>query len=127
MGRPRKDLTDEQVEQVEKLAAVLSQDQIADFLGVSDRTLRRRIQDDENVKAAYEKGRAKAILGVATGLLQMARDGNVTAAIFYLKTQAGWKEPRQDREPGAMDATDAARMICSAVQEATERTGIANE
>lgn len=91
-GRPRKELTKEQVEQVGKLAAVLNMDQIADFLGLSERTLRRRFHDDPRVLSAYEKGKAQAIAGVATNLIQQARAGNMTAAIFYLKTQAGWKE-----------------------------------
>lgn len=92
MARPRKDITNEQVAQIEKLAAVLTQEQIGDFLGMSDRTLRRRLLDDERVLSAYQKGRAASIAGVATNLLKQARDGNTTAAIFYLKTQAGWKE-----------------------------------
>lgn len=92
MGRPRIELTDEQVEQVEKLAEVLNIDQIADFLGISERTLERRLADDERVMAAYKRGKARAIEGVAKSLLQRARNGDNTAAIFYLKTQARWTE-----------------------------------
>ena len=92
MARPRKDITDEQIAQVEKLAAVLNQEQIGDFLGFSDRTFRRRMQEDERVLSAYYKGKSQAIAGVATNLLKQAKDGNTTAAIFYLKTQACWKE-----------------------------------
>ena len=100
MARPRKDITAEQVAQVEKLAAVLSLDQIADFLGMSPRTLDRRLVDDERVATAYSRGRAASIAGVATNLLKQARDGNTTAAIFYLKTQAGWKEAQQVEHSG---------------------------
>lgn len=92
LGRPRVELTPEQVAQVEKLAAVLTQAQIADVLGIADRTLRSRIADDPAVSAAYKRGRANAVSGVATSLLKKARDGNVVAMIFYLKTQAGWSE-----------------------------------
>jgi predicted transcriptional regulator len=92
MARPRKDLTDEQIAQVRKLAAVLTMEQIADFLGISEQTLRRRFHDDPRVLEAYKKGKGEALAGVATNLIQQAREGNTTAAIFYLKTQGGWRE-----------------------------------
>jgi predicted transcriptional regulator len=92
MARPRKDLTEEQIAQVRKLAAVLTMEQIADFLGISEQTLRRRFQDDPRVLEAYKKGKGEALAGVATNLIQQAREGNTTAAIFYLKTQGGWRE-----------------------------------
>lgn len=97
MGRPRRELTDEQVKSVEKLSAVLTQEQIADFLGVTDRLLRRRIVDDPRVSSAYKKGRANAV-GVAGGkLLELVNKGNLGAICFYLKCQAGWREtdPKQ--------------------------------
>ena len=40
----------------------------------------------------YKRGKAKAIGSVAQGLLKKARDGDTASAIFYLKTQAGWRE-----------------------------------
>jgi AraC-like DNA-binding protein len=94
MARPRKDLTEEQIAQVRKLAAVLTMEQIADFLGISVQTLRRRFQNDQRVLEAYKKGKGEALAGVATNLIQQAREGNTTAAIFYLKTQGGWREQK---------------------------------
>ena len=90
-GRPRIELSDEQVAQVEKLAAVLNHEQIADFLGIGDQTLRRRMREDSRVLEAYARGRARAIGNVAGNLIQQANKGNVNAARFYLETQAGWK------------------------------------
>ena len=90
-GRPRIDLTPEQIIQVEALAAVLTQAQIADYLGISERTLRNRIFEDPDIAASYARGRARAINGVAKNLIQQANDGNVNAIKFYLETQAGWK------------------------------------
>lgn len=89
-GRPAFEFTDEQIEQVEKLAAVLSQEQMADFFGIHESTLRQRFKDDPRVFRAYTRGRAKAVAGIAGGLIQAARAGDMTAAQFYLKTQAGW-------------------------------------
>ena len=92
MGRKPKELTEEQTVQVEALAAYLSQDQIADYFGISDRTFREMMGRDPNISSAYKRGKAKAIGTVAQGLLQKARAGDTTSAIFYLKTQAGWRE-----------------------------------
>ena len=74
------------------LAAVLNQTQLADYLGIPDRTFRVIIGRDSAVSAAYKRGRAKAIGSIAQSLLQKAKNGNVSAMVFYLKTQAGWRE-----------------------------------
>lgn len=92
MAKPRTELTDKQAAQVEALAAYLSKQQIADYLGISRPTFDAIIERDDNVSLHYKKGKAKAIANVAQGLVKQAIEGNMTAAIFYLKTQAGWKE-----------------------------------
>jgi hypothetical protein len=91
-GRKPKTLTDEQMSQVEALAAYLSQDQIADYLGTTRPTFAAMVARDADISLRYKRGKAKAIGIVAQGLLQKARDGDTTSAIFYLKTQAGWRE-----------------------------------
>ena len=92
MGRKPKELTEEQTVQVEALAAYLTQDQIADYFGISGRTFREMMGRDPSISSAYKRGKAKAIGSVAQGLLQKARAGDTASAIFYLKTQAGWRE-----------------------------------
>jgi hypothetical protein len=99
-GRPRKEIAPEQVEQIEKLAAVLTQDQIADFLGMSDVTLRARMKDDPAILAAYARGRARAFAGAGQTLLKQGLSGNAHALIFYLKSQAGWKETQVQEHTG---------------------------
>jgi len=91
-GRPPINLTDEQVAQIEALGSVLSIEQIADYFGISKTTFYAIMERQPEVNERYKKGKAKAIGSVAQGLLQQARDGNTTAAMFYLKTQAGWRE-----------------------------------
>ena len=90
-----KGFTAKQIQELERLAAVLTQAQLADFFGMSERTFRNRKTEDDRIDAAYKKGRASALASVGTSLLKQALDGNTTAAIFYLKTQGGWKEPRE--------------------------------
>jgi hypothetical protein len=97
-GRPKTELSAEQVTQVEALAAVLNQEQISDYIGIPARTFRSVLSRDENVSAAYKRGRAKAIGRVAQSLLQSAFDGNITAQIFFLKTQAGWREVQPEAQ-----------------------------
>jgi len=83
-------LTKEQVRELEKLAAYLPLEQIADYLGIHERTLRERMFLSEEVRAAYERGRARAIGAVAQSLLSKARQGDFRAQKFYLQTQARW-------------------------------------
>lgn len=92
MPRPKTEFTDQQLQDVEDLSATLTQKQLADYLGISDRHFRRLMEEDERIMSAYKKGRAKSFKAVADNLISMAKNGNVAAAIFYLKTQAGWKE-----------------------------------
>jgi hypothetical protein len=92
MGRKLKELTDSQKEQVEALAAYLSQEQIADYFGIGKTTWFAMLEREPDLSERYKRGKAKAIGAVAQGLLQQARNGDKVAAMFYLKTQAGWRE-----------------------------------
>lgn len=94
-GRPPKVLTTEQIVQVEALGAVLSLEQIADYFGIAKATFYSIMERQPEVSIRYKKGKSKAIGSVAQGLLQQAREGNTTAAMFYLKTRAGWRETQQ--------------------------------
>lgn len=81
------------LKQVEALAAQgLTRKQIAEALGISPATVYDRQRKDEDFKAAIKRGKAKGIVKVSNALFQQAIKGNITAQIFYLKTQAGWKE-----------------------------------
>jgi hypothetical protein len=102
-GRPKVVFNDERVAKVEALAAVCTKGQIADYFGISEKTLRAVEDRQPEVFTAYKKGKAKAIENVGQGLLQAALDGNMTAAIFYLKTQAGWSEKMKFDSEGIGD------------------------
>jgi len=91
-GRPLIKFTNTEVAQVEALAAVLSKKQTADYMGVSETTFREIEGRQEEVSDAYKRGKAKAINRMGQSLVMQAEDGNTSAAIFYLKTQAGWRE-----------------------------------
>lgn len=101
-GRPPIVFDTEQTKQVELLSAMLSKRQLADYFGISETTFREIEGRQPEVSDAYKRGKAKAIAGVASNLINQARGGNISAAIFYLKTQAGWRETDEtqtQREP----------------------------
>ena len=95
MARPQKKLDEKQITQVEALAAFLTLEQIADYFGVTRPTFDAICQRQPEVFLQYKKGKSKAIANISQNLIKQAQDGNTTAAIFYLKTQAGWKETQQ--------------------------------
>jgi len=59
---------------------------IATKLDITDDTLRK------HYKKELEEGRIDANASIGQGLFAQAKNGNVTAMIFWLKTRAGWKE-----------------------------------
>jgi hypothetical protein len=92
MGMRPFTLTDAQKAEVETLAAVLTAEQVADYFGIGRRTFYSMMERDEEIAARYKKGKAKAIGVIAQGLINKARSGDTTSMIFFLKTQAGWRE-----------------------------------
>lgn len=91
-GRPAITLSAAQKTEVETLAAVLSTEQIADYFGIGRRTFYAMMARDEEIAARYKKGKSRAIGAIAQGLIAKARGGDTASMIFYLKTQAGWRE-----------------------------------
>lgn len=91
-GAKKKDvlLTKEQMQELEKLAAYLPLDQIADYLGITKSLIRDRMFTSPEIRAAYDRGRSRAIGAVAQSLLSKAKQGDFRAQRFYLQTQARW-------------------------------------
>jgi DNA-binding CsgD family transcriptional regulator len=89
-GRPEHEPTPHQRAQVKMLAAMAcSIAEIALFLRLSEPTIRKHYADD------VQLGKIEAKSKVAAALYKAATDSakpNVVAAIFWLKTQAGWRE-----------------------------------
>ena len=78
---------------VEELASLgLTEQQIADSLGISRSTLSRRKADNDTFDTALRKGKAKAIVKVSSALMDEVGKGSLRAIIFYLKCRAGWRE-----------------------------------
>lgn len=70
---------------VEALAANgLTQQQIADSLGISRSTLFERRKASDEFEQAIQRGKAKGIAVVTNKLMEQYKNGNTTAIIFVL-------------------------------------------
>jgi hypothetical protein len=95
---------------------------IAAALGTSRRSLGRVFEAHAEVREAFDDGRAMLEQELASLLLEKARGGNVTCAIFLLKAQCGWRDTGTDASagpavavqinlPGAMSPAEYARQF----------------
>jgi hypothetical protein len=79
-----------------------SSTRIADYLGIGRTTFHSIMARDPDIAERYKRGKAKAIAHVARGLLQKARSGDTVSSIFFLKTQAGWRETDRLEHAGGL-------------------------
>jgi hypothetical protein len=100
-GRPAKTLTDKQRAEVETLAAFLSTEQVADYFGIGRTTFFAMMERDADIAERYKRGKSKVVAKVAQGLIQKALSGDTASAIFFLKTQARWRETERHEITGA--------------------------
>ena len=98
------EITPEQLAYIEANAGLLTQNQIADALGIAARTLRSLMAREDAVRAAYDKGAANTLSMVAGKLVSEALSGNTAAICFYLKTKGRWLEV-SDEEKAVKIAT----------------------
>jgi len=93
-------------EKVRHLAGIgVRQDDIAKIIGCAPKTLRKRCRED------LDCGVAEANALVSSSLFANARDGNVAAQIFWLKTRAHWRERAVSEHPAADRDTEASSPI----------------
>lgn len=87
MARPAFQATDEHRRQVTLMVGVgIQQELIAKVLNCDIKTLRKHF------KKELEVGKATVITKVAAQLMRNIEKGKEASAIFFLKTQAGWRE-----------------------------------
>jgi len=92
MAQGKKTIID--YELVEMYAGIgMTDADIALLLDIVPETFARLKQKDENLVNAIKRGKSKAKVSIAKALFNKARDGNVTAMIFWLCNRAPeeWK------------------------------------
>ena len=90
--RPQKILSKDQLAEFELIAGVFSKGWVVLYLSITEKILRAIEERQPEVFTAYRKGRSQAIFEVGSKLLSSAKEGDMRAIQFYLKTQAGWSE-----------------------------------
>ena len=113
VGKPLIVLNQEQISRVEELASVLTKSQIADYMGICANTFRAIEDRQPEVARAFNTGKAQAIANVAANLIAQAEAGNVAAAMFYLRTQAGWTDQTAVKLSPIVDKIEIIRAIQS--------------
>jgi len=87
-GRPAWIPTNSICEQAREMASRgLTVAQIADCLGLGERTIYEKQNEFPQFMQAIKKGRAEGLNKVSNALFEKATQGNVTAMIYYLKTR----------------------------------------
>jgi hypothetical protein len=112
MTRPAHKPDDAQRRQVEAMSAYgIPENDISRVLRVDPKTLRKHYRDE------LDLGSTKANAQVAGFLFNAARNGNVTAQIFWLKTRARWKEaPSEHQHTGALGTFDVRELSDQALE-----------
>lgn len=99
MARPEYVFTTEERKQVEAMAGYgVPHDNIASLIrdGIDSDTLKKHF------KTELAQGKAKANAKIGQTLFQKATSGDTTAAIFWAKTQMGWKETNVTEHGGSV-------------------------
>jgi DNA-binding XRE family transcriptional regulator len=68
------------------VVAGATQEQVASIIGIDAKTLRKHYREE------LTNSKTEATASVAGKLFKAAMSGNVTAQIFWMKTQGGWRE-----------------------------------
>ena len=98
-GRPVWVPTDSICEQAREMASRgLTVAQIADCLGLGERTVYEKQKDYPQFMQAIKKGRTEGINSVTNALFEKAMAGNTACIIYYLKTRdrENWGENQPD-------------------------------
>ncbi len=95
-GRPPRVLNEQELDQVEKLAGLITSEKLADVLGIARTTFYDIMKRQPEVAERYKKGRASLESKIAAGLAKKAIAGDTASQIFYLKTQGGWHETKPE-------------------------------
>lgn len=76
--------------------------QVANSFGVTRQAISKRVNGSETLREITDELKSVLIDKVSNALIEKALSGDITAAIFFLKTQAGWKETQVTEQKGEL-------------------------
>lgn len=87
-------LTDDEIKKIEMMAGWhMTLDQMAALIGIASITLDRRLADQEGVREAYARGKAKSSLEVRSVAYNLAISGNHPGVtMFWLRCKENFEE-----------------------------------
>lgn len=93
MAKSKLDITPKIIEEIKELAGRgLTVAEIHTYYGIQKTAWYEKIKEFPEIEDIIKQAKAKKC-AIATGILwNHIKNGNVTALIFYLKTQHGWSE-----------------------------------
>ena len=107
MARPPKDLD---LDMLERLAAVsLSQDEIGAIMGMTSRTIRRKLSSSKMARAAYDRGYERCTASLKRKLVEMAMDGQPTMLVWLGKQHLGQRD--ESRVQAQVDANVTTKTV----------------
>lgn len=96
------------------------QEVIANVLNIDAKTLRKWY------RAELDLAKAKANATIGGALFNKAKSGDTTAMIFWMKTQAGWKETNVNEHTspdGSMSPKDSGAAVLAALRAKHDTSG----
>lgn len=103
---------------VEQYAQVCdNEEEIALALGVSYSTLQNRKREFVDFANAIKRGKAAANIFVGGRLMNLVKEGNPAATIFWMKSRCGWKETQRIETGEAQ--TESLKGVYAKMREAT--------
>ena len=102
-------LTEEELDQLRRLAGLLNVDQVADYFAISRDNFKKMCKQDPEIMEIYSVGRSSTIGRVAQTLVQKALEGDTQSLIFYLRTQGRWTEKLDVEVKGEVTLASALR------------------
>jgi hypothetical protein len=114
-------VTAQDIRQVEVMAGLgMTLKHISLILDISTNTLNRWLALEE-VREAFDRGRAQGALAITKTAYSQAIDGNTTMLIFFLKTQLGWRDTTVIQVPEDSGAKIIIQMPDNGRQDRTPR------
>lgn len=108
-GNIEDSLTEQQLVKMEEMAGRYSAPQVAKYLGMRKTSFYKMLKYNKTISGRYQKARLDKIGVIASIVYDAAQAKDLTAAIFYLKTRAGWSEHKDEDNEEEFDSEDVAK------------------